>query len=438
MRIPSQLSEDERIQLVEEWNSGQISDSQLAAKYQLRVTSLRDAIKRWGGRDKTHHRAKSTPSNGESQPTEEPQQVHRHNIEVERLKSQANHYRRLYQEAVKLASTQDVLVDYLKDAVAAMPVVNPQPITVPKGQRPHGLHTVGAILSDIHAGEVVSSDVMMGMGGYDDEVFRQRAGLWVRKFLLLLDIERSANEIPRLVLLLDGDFISGLIHDELNKTNSPSNVMDQTTLVATVMAWAIAQVSAHFEEVHVSCTVGNHGRNQSKIEFKEPYVNWDYICYQIMSLLLRDYSNITWDIPKSLWALTRIENLTFFHYHGHGKIYNSLSIPYYGIERAVREFREIFQVHDLTFDAMAMGHFHHYFERDLGTGPIIINPCWKGGDEFATLGLRKWSKPAQLMFLVHEDRGYVGSRLIHLDGQTEEDAREVPSQIDPLWRDQRV
>lgn len=428
-RTPSQLTAEEWQSISESWKSTSIPLSELAAQYNLNPTTLQSALQRHGIR--RNRSAKLAPPLDTW--TEEDYSLQaQHDKRVLQLNSQISHWKSLYRNAVRNSSLQDVLVSALSNTVTAWPTPSLEKFKVSAKASHHGLHTVVGLLSDLHVGEVVDPEVMMGMGGYDLDIFRQRVGLWVQNFLRLLDIDRSAREIPRLTLFLDGDFISGLIHDELLKTNAV-NIMDQMTMVATAMAWAIREVGRYFEEVHVSCTVGNHGRNQSKVEFKEPYVSWDYLAYQMMAMLLQNDTHITWDIPKSLWAITRVENLDLFHYHGHGKNQNILSIPYYGIERAIKDFREIFQVHDLKFDGVCMGHFHHFYERDLGTGPLIINPCWKGGDEFATLGLRKYSKPSQVKFLVHSKRGYVGSSLIHLWNQKPEHAEQVPLGMGSVW-----
>ena len=427
-RTPSQLSPDELDKLYIEWVNGSTPLTMLASQLEVNAESLRSHL----GVHGVNRPSRPVPEVKEEWTDHEYALQRQHDRELTQAKAQSNHFRRLYLEATKKDSAQDVLIETLRDSIVAWPTPNLELFKVTHSKA-HGVHTKVCMISDLHVGEVVDPEAMMGMGAYNLDIFRQRAGLYVKNFLRLLDIERSGREIPRLTLFLDGDFISGLIHDELLKTNAV-NVMDQMTLAATVMAWVVREIGRYFEEVHVSCTVGNHGRNTQKVEFKEPSLSWDYMCYQMMAFLLKNDDHITWDISKSLWAVTKVENLDLLHYHGHGRVQNTLSIPYYGIEKAVREMREIFQVHDLTFDGLLMGHYHHFFERDLGTGPIIINPCWKGGDEFA-LGIRKYSKPAQTVFLVHNKRGYIGSQQVHLWGQTEEDAAGVPQGPAHVWAD---
>lgn len=429
---PSDLSPDQLNSLIEKYRNG-ASAPDLAAEYDLNLATLRDLFYRRGVTQDLGP-ADSEVSSAEWSEEDYSLQA-RHDQEKARLLAQLRHTQRLYKAAVQKGTVTDTLVSTLQDLVTAWPAPSHEGVSYPKG-RSHGTHTMGLSLSDQHTGEVVSLDAMQGLGEYNLEVFRRRAGRLVKKVVHLMEIERSQLEIPRLTILLDGDVISGLIHDELLKTNEV-NVLDQATLAARVTAWVISQLSRHFEEVHVSCTVGNHGRNQKKVEFKEPHLNWDYIAYQLMAMFLKNHDNVTFDIPKSLWSITPIEHLKFLHYHGHG-IPSWGGIPYYGLERAVKDIRESLAVGDETFDAVVQGHLHVPFEQMRPGGPFIVNGCWKGGDEFALFGLRKWIPPYQTMFLVSEREGYCGRRLVHLSNETLDDAIGVPESVAPVWADEEV
>ena len=277
---------------------------------------------------------------------------------------------------------------------------------------------------------------MGALGKYDMEIFRQRVGLWTEKLLHLVNLRRGRLEIPRLTIFEDGDLVSGLIHDELVRTNQV-NVMEQATVTAMLLSHAIAQLSQHFEEVHISCTVGNHGRNQQKKEFKETHVSWDYICYQLQAMYLKDYENITFDIPKSLWAITKVENTNWLHFHGHG-IQGWNGIPFYGISRAVKALREALAVDDRSFDSVAMGHFHVPWTCQMPTGLLVVNGNWKGGDEFSMNSLHTITKPTQLLSIVHEKYGALGVEPIFLDHNRPEHAANLPDHLSDVWADQRV
>ncbi len=440
MTVPSDLTPDQMNALIERYHSGETA-KKLAQEYGLNKLTLRDYFNK---HDITKNSGTVTiassvvladlPADLQDFVTDPVIKVQvQHDQQIARLRAELRTVNKKYSAVIDQGNLTSFLIEAMKDSIVALPELSSVPITVPKNMD-HGQHTCVTLLSDLHVGEKVDPEVMAGFGDYDIDIFRQRLGRWLRKLLMLVEIERRSRAVPRLVIFCDGDFISGLIHEELDKTNL-LNVMDQMTLAAFALSWAIQQLAPHFESIHISCTVGNHGRNTKKVEYKDPHLSWDYLCYQHMAQWCSKLSNVTWDIPKSLWTITRVEQMDFLHMHGHGKTVNSLGIPYYGIDRMIKDFRELYSIHNEDFDGFCIGHYHHFMERDLGRGPFFMNPCWKGGDEFATLGLRKWSQPAQVMFLVHEKLGYVGSQLIYLKDQTPEDAEGVPERAPTIFAD---
>ena len=417
MRTPSELTDTEWAQLSKDYNGG-LTRRELADKYDLNFESIRNAMSSRG------ITLSSTISIPEENVSDEAiaYQV-KADREIDNLKARARHYERLYKSSISSSATQELLVDVLRDAVPALTVGSQERFTVPSG-KVEGTHTAVALLSDLHVGEVVDRDAMGGLSEFNLDVFRQRVGLWIQKVLYLVDLRRSRLEIPKLVVLCDGDMVSGQIHDELIRTNS-TDIVHQTIYAAELISYAIGELSRYFEEVTVSCTVGNHGRNQKKFEFKEPHVNWDYICYQHMAQRLRDHSHIKFEISKSLFQITKIENLQCLHMHGHG-VRSWGGFPWHGVDRAIKSLRAALAIGDLYFDMVAMGHFHVPMEVETPTGPWIINGCWKGGDEYALGGLHTIIPPMQTLLFVHSRYGVISTEHIKLDGQTPEDAKPLP------------
>tara|TARA_R110000824_G_scaffold17485_4_gene70857 strand:- start:447 stop:1694 length:1248 start_codon:yes stop_codon:yes gene_type:complete len=410
MTTPSELSLQAQNSIIEEYQDGALA-SELALYWKVNEGTLTSWLSRRGVRRIDIGRQVEIDA------------------ELETYRARASRFQRLYKEAVKKIHVQDSLTATLEDSIKPLPVLQPLPVPTPSSSA-KGSHTVVAMLSDLHAGEVVNKEAMGGLSEYNMEIFRQRVGLWVEKVLALVDIRRSRLDIPKLQILADGDFVSGSIHDELERTNEV-NIMDQCSTTALVMAHAIAQVSQHFESVEISCTVGNHGRMKQKKEMKEASVSWDYMCYQLMAGWLKNFGHITFDIPKSRFAVTPIEQMKFLHWHGDGiKSWNG--IPWYGITRAVKSVREALQVGDIQFDGVAMGHFHVPHEYMMPTGPLLINGNWKGGDEYALDGLNTIIKPYQTLFYVHSEYGYVGSELIHLVDADKSHAQALPK-LNAVW-----
>ena len=386
---------------------------------------------------------KDVTSEGDSADDKEIQAQVRHDIQMEAEKAKGSRYRKLYVAALKDATTQEALVGTMREVLLPFPLVTPSPPRVTKLKSiSSGRHTVVAHVSDPHVGEVVDKEVMGGISEYSVEIFRQRLGLWIEKVQYLVDLRRSRLEIDTLLMLLDGDMVSGIIHDELERTNEV-NIMEQVAIVAHLFAYAISQLGFQYEEVIVSCTVGNHGRTKQKKEFKERYVSWDYVCYQMMAQLLSFYPNITFDIPKSWFAITKAENTNILHLHGDG-IKGWAGFPWYGVDRFTKRMRETLQKHStaegesLAFDTVALAHFHVPVMWETPTGSIMVNGNWKGGDEFAFGALHTNVRPIQTLFYINDKYGEVGYEKIYLDLNKPEHAENLPRELADVWAETEI
>ncbi|KKL57160.1 hypothetical protein LCGC14_2238210, partial [marine sediment metagenome] len=169
----------------------------------------------------------------------------RHDKQLQGIQAKARRFQSLYQASIKASSFQEEVIRNLVNSVDALDVLPMKDIPLTAGKA-HGEHSSIAHVSDIHNGEKVDFEAMGGISEYNMDIFRHRVGYWVKTLLRLIDLRRQSLDIRTLHIFADGDWISGLIHDELLKTNQV-NVLDQTVTTAYIMAWAIAQISRHFE-----------------------------------------------------------------------------------------------------------------------------------------------------------------------------------------------
>ncbi len=433
----SKLTPEQWEALLKEYKEG-ASIYQLSKKYDYDHRAMSRYMKRHGWLDSDRS---STESKKLKEPTEltddEAASRVKHDREISGYQTQISNLNRLYRSALRDTSLQDMMTVALRDTVQALPAHSSLSIRQPDPMMATGHHTAGLLLSDLHVGEVVNFEVTGGMNEYNLDIFRNRMGYLLDLVINLIDLRRGKLDIPKLTILADGDFISGLIHDELLKTNQV-NVMEQTMFAACIVAHIIMQLSHYFEEIHFSGTVGNHGRNQQKREHKETYVNWDYICYQMIAQFLRDQENVTFDIPKSKWQITKIENVEFLHFHGDG-IKMWAGFPWYGVNRAVKNLRESLTLGDRTFDAVALAHFHVPNRYEAPMGPWIVNGCVKGADEFALNALHSTIRPIQTLFFVHHRVGVLGDEPLYLDVAKEEHGKIFPDNLLPsVWANKKM
>lgn len=347
-------------------------------------------------------------------------------LERERLRAEAGRATRLYHETVKRASFEDKLLGMFKETIQALKPIAAPPIKPPKAKT-SSPHAMGALLSDLHIGEVVDPLQTGGLGQYNMALFNRRSGLWAEKILELVDLRRSRLYIPTLNIPWLGDVVSGDIHEELSRTNEV-NVIGQMAEGAYVMANRIAQLAPHFERIVMEGYPGNHGRMTKKPPSKEQYVNWDYIAYQMIAMFLKGHKNVSFEIGKAFYGTFEMEGYKFLGLHG-DSIRGWAGLPWYGIERAVLKLRQLLDLKRERFDYVVLAHFHD----PVDTMRFLVNGDWKGSDEYSISKLHTGGQPTQTVFYVHKAFGIVAREWVYLEGADNQKRLELPRALPDVW-----
>lgn len=327
-------------------------------------------------------------------------------LAIEKLKAEADHYKTKYKTLAKVYSQGQTMMDALKSAVT--PLTPPMQTGGLIRSKVEDRHTATALLSDLHVGEVVSTEETGGLAAYDIPIFAKRLGLWTAKVVELTELRRGSLYVPDLTIMLGGDMIAGDIHQELIKSNA-CDVMEQAVLAAYMISQSIAQLADHFEVINCYGVVGNHGRMTIKPPAKGQWHNWDYLVYQLMSMFLSKYGNVNFHLSKSFYQIVPVENTKVLLIHG-DSIKGANGSPYYGMERAVMKMRQLLFQQGADFDIMAMGHFHDATEN----ARFIVNGSFVGGDEFSAGKLHLANDPVQMLFYIHPEHGIVSTERIYL------------------------
>ncbi|MFH1547417.1 MAG: hypothetical protein ABIC57_02935 [bacterium] len=357
--------------------------------------------------------------------------------ELNSLKAERDHFRKLYQTAIKESSGLDRIVNSIRELSPAIPEVRPKLFKTDTHKTSRPLSVVAPI-ADTHIGERVDPDQLGGLNQYNIDIFNRRLYGWVKKVLRLIHLRGQYANIPILYVPMLGDMVSGEIHLDTIKTNI-DNVMNQMVRGASMLAQALVALSEHFNLVYVPCVVGNHGRISPKPYPKDKYVDWDFLLYQQIAAFCSNQKNIKLSIPKSFLHVFEVEGKKILMMHG-DSIRMWQSIPYYGISRTVAQLRQVLQLRqrlqlerDLEelenakastedvldvfasyFDFIFLGHFHRHDELDIGTGAAFIAGCMKGGDEYSFGRLHTVSKPVQIVTFWDSERGYISKDIIYL------------------------
>jgi DNA repair exonuclease SbcCD nuclease subunit len=321
--------------------------------------------------------------------------------EAERLrKSHETHEHRVYTQ--EKARTQ-IILEHLTEAIAALPSVKVKPpYFSASGNRRSPMSLVGH-LSDFQYGEVVDPEQVLGFNRYDSEIAARRLYQFEQLVLTSLDVIGRAHPVPELRLLMLGDMVSGSIHNELAETND-HDLYEQWANLALLLAQFVLRLAARFERVVVEGVPGNHGRTTVKPVAKDRYVNWDYLMYQTLSLMMANQQNVTCRFPRSPLMTTEIQGKTFLVFHG-DEIKSWQGIPWYGIERAIARLRELFQAKGVMFDYAALGHMHNWAALERAVGQTMVNGSLVGGSEYSIGRLFSTSPPTQALYFMHSEHG---------------------------------
>lgn len=261
--------------------------------------------------------------------------------------------------------------------------------------------------SDWHAFETVTLERTMGLNQFNAHELgaRVRRDVETRIHIKRMLEKGCGWSIRRHVIACNGDFVSGTIHD-LERHNDGLNVVQTVWSVGLMMAAAIRDMAPHFEVTDVYCTSGNHGRfpDAKKKQLKDPSRTWDTLVYLFAMEACRQIPNVRFHIPDSFFAIYEIEGRKFLQTHGDAiKSWNQ--IPYYGIDRLVRNIQALFVKRKERVDYFLLGHFHSASIVPTSVGEAIVNGSLIGGNEFSIGELGKSDVPSQWLLMVHPDVG---------------------------------
>ena len=288
----------------------------------------------------------------------------------------------------------EAAVEFMHSAPAHPPVVSTPSARPKSGKR---IATPVFLVSDTHFGEHVTLAETMGKNEYDLEIAAKRmAKCWDNMLWLRKDMTRTQT-CDDTVLALNGDIVSGDIHDELRETNDGGLRAQCDAAVAAILPGIRAMAAATPGVLHVVCIGGNHGRLTHKQQIKNgTQHSVEHIgVYDPLRRYLGDLKGkVAWHIPQAERHLMNVHGYRVSTQHGtmirsQGGIGGTL-VP---MTRWVTR--------DNAADLYMFGHFH---EADA-YGKVIKNGALIGSSAYtAWLGIED-RPPEQVAFVLDADRG---------------------------------
>lgn len=319
-------------------------------------------------------------------------------LQITHLKNQLRVKESEIRKLQNIAASDLAIVKLFEEALGRF---KPHPTIITNKKKTKDDEEIVILLSDIHYGEVVSSEAMLDSNCYDAEIAEKRLNIWYNNIRTILNKLDNYN-IKKINLMMLGDMVSGMIHEELK---SGTCEVDQVLNLSEIIANIIFDLSKDYR-LDVAGVIGNHGRMTKKPSFKKKYNNFDYLVYKFIETRCQNLNNVRFEIPKAGMMLKEIQGYNFLLRHGDAKVQSFAGIPFYGIQRASNKITQtIAHLKDIFIHYEVLGHFHTSNVLEKVGGSIILNGTMKGGDEYALESMLTTSEAKQTIFGVHRNYG---------------------------------
>jgi hypothetical protein len=288
-------------------------------------------------------------------------------------------------------------------------VVKPSDMKVPKWtsrKASKKAHRATALLclSDLHLDERVDLAEMSGMNEYNRAIAERRLEHVVEGTVKLASTYVSGVTWDGIVVALNGDILSGDIHDELARTNEAPTTASVTHWVPR-LASALRYLADEFGQVFVPCTDGNHDRTYKKIPAKQrAESSFAWVVYNWLADVLRDDERITFSITTAPGQVYPIYDTTFHQSHGDAfRSAGGVGGLYPSMLKHIHRLDAMWAAQGVSVDCHLFGHWHQYL-----SGPnFIVNGSLKGYDEYARSSAFRPEPPRQALAVVTPERGIV-------------------------------
>lgn len=322
-------------------------------------------------------------------------------VERNRLKKQVQSLQKEILNLKKLEVTSQEIRKHLFELKEIDPLPPDWIIQTSKGSGVVGVPTLQ--ISDIHFGEVVKPEQVYQMNEYSIEIAKQRIFNLLRNTIDVLFNHLVKSEFPGIVICLNGDLISGNIHDELLATND-FPVMPAFVELYGIMITFMKEMADHFKRVLVIGNAGgNHARNTKKIIFKDrAYSNFDWLLNCLLAKQFEDDDRINFNISNGFSNQFQIYDHKYRMEHGDAFRGGQGFIgPYAPITRGEIKKRSAAASYNRSYDTLIIGHFHQL----MFLNKVIVNGSVVGFNEYA-VGLDfPYEPPKQALWVTHPKRG---------------------------------
>lgn len=264
---------------------------------------------------------------------------------------------------------------------------------------------LGALISDIHYGEVVDPDEILGVNAFNPTICAERLEKYFHALTTIGVRWAKDCTIQGVLLALAGDLISGDIHEELRITNAFTS-HEQVQGVVGLLEMGIRRLLEFYPAIHIVGVPGNHGRTTMKPSAKRyAALSYDILVCSMLSDRFVNEPRVTFQFGRSKDQLTPVFGRTILTTHFDkigtrgGRGFAGAMLPIIRGSKLVIEQQGSV---DRYPDLIQGGHYHTTGNPYLGRVPILANGSVIGVNEYGDDLRVAVEHPQQWAYLLHE------------------------------------
>jgi hypothetical protein len=244
--------------------------------------------------------------------------------------------------------------------------------------------------------------------------------------LQAIEYKKQYRKETKLFVNLNGDILNGVIHDP----TSSQRMAVQKAMALHLLIQFLGNLSAHFPEIEVNCSSGNHDRYPDKNPERVVAERWDSHATDVYFALkiacqVANLSNVKINVTKAPWITYKSFDANYFGTHGDSiiKISNPGSaINVKSLENQVNKLNASLKDNN-EYKVVFLGHVHTGMVLRLSNGvTLVTNPALIPPDPYAnSVGIFE-AQSGQLLWESVEGHPFGDSRFLVVDEDTDKDA----------------
>lgn len=312
---------------------------------------------------------------------EEIEELEKRQIEIAKERIKLRDERTDYQRSIREEARKESFIELIERTIAE----KVEPLEYKSSPIIDSDDDMIIMLSDPHTG----MDVDNFVNKFNAEILKERMEKYLAEIIKVQEKEKCRNAY----LVLLGDNISGLIHDNLRLQNN-EDVIKQLKRIITYIGDFVEVLSKHFTEVQILSVSGNHSRLSPDKMKNLKSENLDSLIPFCLNIKFDNYENVKVredaQLDETICAFkTRAGRIVYAVHGDHDKlstVTNKLSMTT-GIKP----------------DIILMGHMHHSCMDTVHNTKIVMSGSMIGTDDYC-IDHRITGLPEQIFFITNGDR----------------------------------